>query len=379
MQQTIYHRDDSLGFLNDNRPLADKLAALHQVVASRCPSIHRIAVALYDDKTDLLKTFIYSSEDDSPLRHYQAPLGSSTTLSRIVEQGKPRVVNDLTIFADSTHEHSRRILARGFGASYTMPMYQSGSFCGFVFFNSCERGVLTEAVLHELDLFGHLLSLTVIHELQKMRNLADAINTARDITRHRDNETGSHLDRMSRYTRIIALHLADKYNLDDNFIEHIFMFAPLHDIGKIAIPDSILLKEAKLTPEEFEVMKTHTRKGREVIDTMLGHFRLHDLEHGRMLRNIAELHHEALDGSGYPYGLKDEDIPVEARIIAVADVFDALTSRRPYKEAWSNDEALEALRYMSGHILDADCVDALANHIEQVERIQAEFKEDTFG
>ncbi|MEW6647389.1 MAG: HD domain-containing phosphohydrolase [Pseudomonadota bacterium] len=379
MQQTIYHRDDSLGFLNENRPLADKLAALHQVVAGRCPSIHRIAVALYDDKTDLLKTFIYSSEGESPLRHYQAPLAESATLSRIVEQGKPRVVNDLAIFSGSTHEHSRRILAQGFGASYTMPMYQSGSFCGFVFFNSCERGVLTEAMLHELDLFGHLLSLTVIHELQKMRNLADAINTARDITRHRDNETGTHLDRMSRYTRIIALHLADKYNLDDNFIEHIFMFAPLHDIGKIAIPDSILLKEAKLTPEEFEVMKTHTRKGREVIDTMLGHFRLHDLEHGHMLRNIAELHHEALDGSGYPYGLKDEDIPVEARIIAVADVFDALTSRRPYKEAWSNDEALEALRCMSGHILDTDCVDALADNIAQVERIQAEFKEDTFG
>ncbi len=379
MQEVIYHRNDSLGFLNENKPLADKLAALHQAVAARCPSIHRIAVALYDDKTDLLKTFIYSSEGESPLRHYQAPLEGSATLRQIVEQGRPRVVNDLAIFADSPHEHSRRILAQGFGASYTMPMYQSGNFCGFVFFNSCERGVLTEAVLHELDLFGHLLSLTVIHELQKMQNLADAIITARDITRHRDNETGSHLDRMSRYTRIIAVHLADKYGLDDSFIEHIFMFSPLHDIGKIAIPDSILLKEAKLSPEEFEVMKTHTRKGREVIETMLENFRLHDLEHGHMLRNIAELHHEALDGSGYPYGLKAEDIPIEARIVAVADIFDALTSRRPYKEAWSNAEALEALYCMSGHILDSDCVNALANNLDQVERIQAEFKEDAFG
>ncbi|WP_197722773.1 HD-GYP domain-containing protein [Sulfurivermis fontis] len=379
MQQTIYYRDDSLGFLDENRPLADKLAALHQTVAARCPCIHRIAIALYDARTDLLKTYIYSSEGESPLRHYQAPLASSHTLSEIVAQGKPRVVNDLTIFADSAHEHSRRLLAGGFGASYTLPMYQNGMFRGFVFFNSRERGVLTEAVLHELDLFGHLLALTAIYELQKMQNLADAINTARDITRHRDNETGSHLDRMSRYSRLIALHLAEKYNLDDNFIEHIFMFAPLHDIGKIAIPDNILLKEAKLTPEEFEVMKTHTRKGREVIDTMLGHFRLHDLEHGHMLRNIAELHHEALDGSGYPYGLKNEDIPIEARIVAVADIFDALTSRRPYKEAWSNAEALEALRCMSGHILDADCVAALTDNIEQVERIQAEFKEDTFG
>lgn len=379
MQNAIYHRDDSLGFLNESRSLTEKLAGLHRIVATRCPSIQRIAVALYDAKTDLLRTFIYSSAGTSPLSHYQAPLAASATLSSIVQQGKPRVVNDLAIFANSPHEHSQRILAHGFGASYTLPMYQSGNFCGFVFFNSCARGVMKEELLHQLDLFGHLLSLTVVHELQQMQNLADAINTARDITRHRDSETGSHLDRMSRYTRLIALHLAQKYNLDDSFIEHIFMFAPLHDIGKITIPDSILLKESKLSPDEFGVMKTHTSKGRELIETMLNNFRLHDLEHGHMLRNIAELHHEALNGSGYPHGLKGDDIPIEARIVAVADVFDALTSHRPYKEAWSNADALDALKCMSGHILDTDCVDALRNNMAQVERIQAEFKEDAFG
>lgn len=379
MHQTIYHRDDSLGFLNDNKPLADKLVSLHQTVAARCPCIHRIAIALYDARTDLLKTYIYSSEDTSPLRHYQAPLASSQTLTEIVAQGKPRVVNDLAIFADSAQEHSRRLLAGGFGASYTLPMYQNGMFRGFVFFNSHERGVMSEELLHELDLFGHLLALTVIYELQKMQNLADAINTARDITRHRDNETGSHLDRMSRYSRIIALHLAEKFDLDDSFIEHIFMFAPLHDIGKIAIPDSILLKAAKLTADEFSLMKTHTSKGRALIETMLDNFKLQDLEHGQMLRNIAELHHEALDGSGYPYGLSAEAIPIEARIVAVADIFDALTSRRPYKEAWSNAEAMEALHCMSGHILDSDCVAALAANLAEVERIQAEFKEDAIG
>ena len=379
MQQSIYSRDDSLAFLNQNTPLVNKLANLHDTVREHCPFIHRIAVALYDPKTDLLKTFIHSSDASKPLSHYHAMLGDSASLSDIVNQGKPRVVNNLGIFAAREQEHSRRILAEGYNASYTMPMYRNGRFCGFIFFNSRESGVFSEEVLHHLDLFGHLLSLTIVHELQNLDTLVNAVHTARDLAHQRDNETGAHLDRMSRYARLIAVELADKYNLDDNFIEHLFMFSPLHDIGKIAIPDRILLKDGKLTAEEFELMKTHTLKGRELIESMLDNFGLLALEHSDMLRNIAELHHEALNGSGYPHGLSGSAIPIEARIIAVADIFDALTSRRPYKEAWSNQEAIDALKCMAGHILDEDCISALVDNLAMVERIQAEFQENPFG
>ncbi len=379
MPQPIYNRDDSLGFLDQNTPLVNKLGRLHDTVRERCPFIHRIAVALYDPKTDLLKTFIHSSDASKPLSHYHAALGDSGSLKEIVEQGKPRVVNNLGIFAASVQEHSRRILAEGYSASYTMPMYRNSRFCGFIFFNSRESGVFGDDVLHTLDLFGHLLSLTIIHELQNLDTLVNAVHTARDMAHQRDNETGAHLDRMSRYARLIAVALAEQYGLDDNFIEHLFMFSPLHDIGKIAIPDRILLKEGKLTPEEFDLMKTHTLKGRELVESMLDNFGLLGLEHSDMLRNIAELHHEALNGGGYPHGLSGNAIPIEARIIAVADIFDALTSRRPYKDAWSNQEAIDALKCMAGHILDEDCIAALIENLPMVERIQQEFKENPFG
>jgi HD-GYP domain-containing protein (c-di-GMP phosphodiesterase class II) len=201
------------------------------------------------------------------------------------------------------------------------------------------------------------------------------VRTAREMMHARDDETGSHLDRMARYARLIALAIADKYGLSDEYIEQIFIFAPLHDIGKIGIPDRVLLKPGKLDDAERALMMTHAQRGRELIDQMLGNFELGDTPHIDILRNIAELHHESVDGSGYPHGIRGADIPIEARIVAVADVFDALTSRRPYKPAWSIDEALAALQRLAGFKLDTDCVAALIEHRDKVEEIQAQFRE----
>jgi HD-GYP domain-containing protein (c-di-GMP phosphodiesterase class II) len=126
-------------------------------------------------------------------------------------------------------------------------------------------------------------------------------------------------------------------------------------------------------------MKTHTRKGTEIIDEMLENFGLNEMPHVDTLRNIALLHHEALNGSGYPNGLVEEEIPIEAKIVAVADVFDALTSQRPYKEAWSNDKAFAWLQEMAGSKFDHDCVAALIAAREEVEAVQRRFKEDALG
>jgi len=375
----MYEHHDALEELNKQIPLRDKIIAAHKSVSEIFPFIVRIAIATYDPDTKILKTYLHSSGEDNPLDNYQALLDDAPSLKEILDKGLPRVANNLLTFENGKHEHTKRIGRHGYAASYTLPMFNNGSFFGFIFFNSDKTDVFTEKVLRQLDLYAHLISLTVINELSSIKTLSAAIKTAGSITHIRDPETGSHLDRMSRYSRLIASVLADKYNLDDSYIEHIFMFSPLHDIGKIGIPDNILLKPSQLDDAEGAVMKTHASKGREMIDELAKNFGLENIEYMDMLRNIAEFHHEAVNGKGYPLGIKGDEIPIEARIVAVADVFDALTSTRPYKEAWSNDKAINMIKEMAGEKLDKDCVEALIDNMDKVEEIQKLFIENPYG
>jgi HD-GYP domain-containing protein (c-di-GMP phosphodiesterase class II) len=370
---------DALGFLNSAAPLREKLVAAHRTVQQSLPFIARIALTLYDPETRVLKTYLHSSGDGDPMQHYQQIIDNAPSLVEILKRGNPRVINNLLTTQQGEREHTRRIGREGYAASYTLPMFNNGNFVGFLFFNSYQRDVFSEPVLSQLDVYGHVISLMVINELSNIHTLSAALKTTGHITHHRDPETGSHLDRMSRYSSLIARTLADQYHLDDDYIEHIFMFSPLHDIGKIAIPDRILLKADRLTEDEMSVMRTHPLRGKEMIGDLLANFGLESAGHVDMLRNIAAYHHEAVNGRGYPEGKAGADIPLEARIVAVADVFDALTSRRPYKDAWDNERAFEMLRTMTGQQLDRDCVEALLSQREAIETIQQQFREDGLG
>jgi len=372
------HRD-TLEALNSDASLKEKLVQTHRVVQGKLPFIARIAIALYDAKTNRLKTYLHSSGEADPLSQYQTSLSDAPSLENILKQGLPRVINNMVTMDDQRHEHTRRIGRAGYQASYTMPIFSNGVFLGFIFFNSNERDVFTDVTLSQLDIFGHLIALMVINELTTMRTLAAAVSTTSHFTHLRDPETGSHIDRMSRYCRLIATELAPRYQLNDDYIEHVFMYSPLHDIGKMAIPDRILFKCGPLDEDEREVMRGHASKGRQIIDEVLLNFGLDGVQHVNILRNIAEHHHEAMDGRGYPAGLKGKEIPLEARIVAVADVFDALTSRRPYKDAWTNDDAFALLRRMAGEKLDSECVAALLSSRAEVERIQEQFEENPMG
>jgi HD-GYP domain-containing protein (c-di-GMP phosphodiesterase class II) len=375
----MFDHEDRLGSLDQSIGLADKVRTIHDALRERFAFIQRIAAAVFDPQTDTLKTFLYTGEEDTPLTHYTAKLSDASSLREIIEKGRPRVVSDLAIFSGGRHEHTQRVAEKGYRASYTMPMYQQGRLFGFLFFNSYDPGCFGEDVLRQIDPFGHLIALTIINDLTTMHTLLASVKTARDMAHARDGETGSHLDRMSRFARVIAQSVADRYGLTDEYIEKIFIFSPLHDIGKIAIPDRVLLKPGKLDPEEEVLMRTHPTRGREMIDQMLAHFEFGHVQGSDILRNIALFHHESIDGSGYPDGRMGENIPVEARIVAVADIFDALTSRRPYKSAWSNDDAFNLLRQLAGKKLDKHCVDALIDNRDKLEEIQQQFQENVIG
>lgn len=372
-----FAHEDPLSLLNTSATLERKLRAVHEDLVQQVPAVDRIAVAVYDAATDLLKTFIASSEPRNALVYYDARLADSPSLVEIVARGRPRVVEDLELFREGPHLHTRVIRESGFRSSYTMPMYQNEVFWGFIFFNSLQPGAFDAGRLQILDVYGHLLSALITGELLQVRVLAAAVRTAHDMVHYRDPETGAHIDRIARYARLIARNLgaAGTYPIDDRMVERILEFAPLHDLGKIGVPDRILLKSGALTGEEREQMQRHTTLGLQMVERIAGNFGLEHLEGLDILRHIAQSHHERLDGSGYPLGLKDGDIPLEARIVAVADVFDALTSERPYKPAWSDDEAFGLLRKMARSGLDRDCVEALLQSKAEASEVRRRFRD----
>lgn len=181
---------------------------------------------------------------------------------------------------------------------------------------------------------------------------------------HRDADTGMHILRMSHYSRLIAREL----KLSDQDQELLLDAAAMHDIGKVAIPDRILLKPGKLDPEELAVMREHAVLGYEMLKESSSPL----LQAGAA---IALGHHEKFDGSGYPQGQRGEEIPIFSRIVAVADVFDALSSARPYKRAWSMDEAADYLRAGRGGHFDPACVDAFLGAWPEVLEISGRFKD----
>jgi HD-GYP domain-containing protein (c-di-GMP phosphodiesterase class II) len=388
---------DALAPLGRDLPFSEKLAFLHDYLRNKVAEIHRVAVVLYDPVTDILKTFAHSSLGDNPLSLYESRLSDSQTLQEIVKRRAPRVINDLAALLPpvrppsdtraeneaekngDTPKHLQKIKKQGYASSYTLPIFKNDNFIGFLFFNSYRKNVFTEQSLSHFDLVGHLIAYALLDQISTARSLVASVRGASTLAQHRDYETGAHLDRMAHYARLIALQIAPKYGLTDSMIEHIFLFAPLHDIGKIGIPDGILLKPGKLTEDEFAMMKEHPEKGADIIDALLSHFGLQSLEHAPLLRNIALYHHETLNGKGYPHGLKGDQIPIESRIAAVADIFDALTSVRPYKKAWSNEEAFALLQRLAGDALDEDCVAALLACEEEVKAVQARFVEDEHG
>lgn len=369
-QQVSYgHLDDEGG-----SSLTDQMRWLHVQVRQHHPQVHRIAIALYDARHGLLKTYVNSSDVTDPLALYERPLSEVPSLSELASRRESRVIHDFTQLPLPHGEHTVWLLARGYRSSYTVPLYQAGTLLGFLFFDSRKPGAFDGRLPDDLQIYVQLCRLSVLNVFSLSHAVEGMVKVARGLAHLRDIETGRHLDRMSSYVRLIAQRVARHYRLDDEFIEHLYLFSPLHDIGKVGIPDSILLKPGRLNDSERRLMQGHVELGLKLINEVMQEAGLATTPYLAILRNIVGCHHELLDGSGYPRGLRGEDIPLEARIVSIADIFDALTAERPYKKPWTNEEALAELARMGDHgQLDPHCVSAFASCIGEVGAIQKRF------
>jgi HD-GYP domain-containing protein (c-di-GMP phosphodiesterase class II) len=315
---------------------------------------------------------VYTDTMHHPDEGSEYRLPESNIVDDVLHSHQARAINDLHSNPQQLQQDQflHTLADNNFGSALLLPLTTaSREGVVLVFATETDRAYTPE----HLELLSNIaaqvssgfdktigLETMVISTLQGLAKLAES----------RDPETGDHLTRMSLYSAIIAEELAKeechRERINPTYVRDIFYFAPMHDIGKVGIEDSILLKPGKLDPEQRREMERHPVIGAEVLrrcESQMNHIGYSVFQVGI---EIAESHHEKYDGSGYPYGLAGEAIPLSARIVAAADVFDALTSRRPYKEAWPIEQALEWMRDQAGKHFDPQVVAALERSLPQV-------------
>lgn len=298
---------------------------------------------------------------------------SETLVTKKVESG--RVVE----VRESNGELKTLEKIKSIGQEILVPIIVNNIQLGTVFFKFKSQDDMAPSDLNFLELLQDKLVFAFYKSILFKDLLSIVTDGLAKMTESRDPETGNHLIRMSRYSQVIASKLYEegKFNkeIDNKYIEDIRICATMHDIGKVSVPDSILLKPGRLTEEEFDIMKTHTLAGGDVLRSLDERFSRFNINFFNMSAEIAYAHQEKFDGSGYPRALSASDIPLAARITSLADVFDALTSKRPYKEAFSLEKSYSIIRNSRSSHFDPEVVDAFFAAQEEIEHIFNEYKE----
>lgn len=353
--------------------IGEELLSLHEEILKEWPSLLRIAVALYDDESDLLHTFVRSSLQDASLDHYSFELSQSESLTQIRDTRQPRLIQDTRVLTN--HNFHSEFIAKHYRSSYTEPMFMGQNLLGFIFFDASDVDYFSDELILQLSNYTRLIESLINVEILPVKMMVGMVQATREFTRARDAETASHIIRMAHYMELIAIQLADEVGFTDEQIEHIWLYAPMHDIGKIAIPDHILTKPGALDKDEFEQIKRHVEEGLKMLNVILDNFKFQNFYHIDMLKDIIGAHHERWDGSGYPKGMVGEQIPIVGRIAAVADVFDALSSNRVYRSGMKPEEVFDYLEQNKGILFDPRCVEVFIESKSQVMDIYSRFQE----
>ncbi len=377
----MFHKIDNLISLieniNNNSSFAETLDFINTTFSAYIP-YNYIGIALINEDNQVLEAS-YGVSDDTIIGLPGNIKGmrchiNETSLGKLIETGEARIINDLEEYTAGREMklYNKVLLDAGIRASITLPLKVSGRPVGVIFFSSSRKNVYHTGHLNFLKTLVNSVAISfnqniVINDMLYSSTLALA-----KLAEARDEDTGEHLIRMKSYTKLIGELLYDSNSTEKvtlEFIEMLERFSPLHDIGKVGISDKILLKPGKLTKEEYEEMKLHALYGAEVLKMAEKNMGSTSKSWFGMGVEIAEGHHERWDGSGYPYGKKGKEIPLSARIVAVADVFDALTSRRPYKEAYDLNTAFAILIEGRGKHFDPEIIDLFIKNRDKIEML----------
>lgn len=363
-----------LNQLNDHIFAQNGFEEILLFIFNECKSFipyNRIGVAVMTEDSKRIRALRAKSDLPILLGHgYQASL-SETSLSEVIASNEYRIINDLEAYLEEhpNSESTKLIVAEGMRSSITIPLAVDSKVVGVLFFSSTEKEVYDIQHIHFLSSIANALTYAFEKSFVHDELVLAAIKGFAAIVESKDHVTGNHIDRMSYYSKYLAelLYAEKKYEtlVDERFIEQVFKFSALHDIGKVGIDDQILNKPGKLTDEEFSIMQQHTLVGYHILKDMSDSAYFNRVDYFKTAMEITHYHHEKYDGSGYPEGLIGEQIPLSARIVAIADVFDALTSERPYKRAYSFEEALELIKAGSGQHFDPEIVAILLSKESQ--------------
>ena len=349
-------------------------------IRSRMPC-DRIALAFIDSAGMCTAETAITSYNNTFLQPgFRVPV-SETSLPAVVKDKNVRKINDLRKYAKhkkgSVSNATNLILKEGLQSSLTAPMIFDDKCLGFFFVSSSEKNAYNNEMENYISRVINILKQKFYIEFILQQVIAETSNAFVDLMEEKDNETSSHILRMSQYSYIIARSYHDSIKpLLPRFMREILWFAPLHDIGKVGIPDAILLKEGPLSDEQMKIMKGHVDIGLRVLEKM--NVKIMNIVSSPLMRTGVEIisgHHEKFDGTGYPEGRKGRDIPLAGRIVAVADVFDALTSRRPYKEAFSIEKAVDIIENDMKNSFDPEVLKAFKLGLNEIKKVYDELKE----
>ncbi len=339
----------------------------------------RLALAFLNKNGKITSESVYTSYDKVLLEAGYSSEIDDSTLSNVKHSSEPRVINDLEkyILTKYPSQATHLIYQEGIRSSITYPILFHEKCVGFLFISSINKNVYQ----NEQIAFGKRVMALLKHKLYIEYILQDIIaqtsNSFVKLMDLKDNETSMHIKRMSHYSYIIAKKYMDKYkDITPKYVREIFWFSPLHDIGKVGIPDNILLKPGSLDNDEWNTMKKHVDIGEEVIEEMNDNLSEYfSLPAMQTAVEIIKGHHEKYDGNGYPRGIMGDDIPLSGRIVSLADVFDALTSIRPYKKAFTIDDTLHLLENEMKDNFDPKVYSCFKESLEDILIIYNKYKE----